>query len=145
MQKNVKPKCVKLAKRENIMFEKVQITKIEENQVEVVPLITDACINCNKGSCGKRGTPFYVVNPKQVNIKIGDIVLLKNSLAFQLFQAIFSLCLPVLAAIVGYLIMPEKESLQALGILLGFGITAAIVTIASRFLPPVKSQIDRVL
>ena len=118
MQKNVKPKCVKLAKRENIMFEKVQITKIEENQVEVVPLITDACINCNKGSCGKRGTPFYVVNPKKVEIKVGDVVSLKNSLGYQIFQAMFSLCLPVLAAIVGYLIMPEKESLQVLGILL---------------------------
>ena len=127
------------------MFEKVQITKIEENQVEVVPLITDACINCNKGSCGKRGTPFYVVNPKKVEIKVGDVVSLKNSLGYQIFQAMFSLCLPVLAAIVGYLIMPEKESLQALGILLGFGITAAIVTIASRFLPPVKSQIEKVL
>lgn len=127
------------------MFEKVQITKIEENQVEVVPLITDACINCNKGSCGKRGTPFYVVNPKKVEIKVGDVVSLKNSLGYQIFQAMFSLCLPVLAAVAGYLIMPEKESLQALGILLGFGITAAIVTIASRFLPPVKSQIDRVL
>ena len=127
------------------MFEKVQITKIEENQVEVVPLITDACIKCNKGSCGKRGTPFYVVNPKKVEIKVGDVVSLKNSLGYQIFQAMFSLCLPVLAAIVGYLIMPEKESLQALGILLGFGITAAIVTIASRFLPPVKSQIEKVL
>ena len=145
MQKNVKPKCVKLAKRENIMFEKVQITKIEENQVEVVPLITDACINCNKGSCGKRGTPFYVVNPKKVEIKIGDVVLLKNSLVFQIFQAAFSLVLPVLAAIAGYFLMPEKESLQVLGILLGFGITAAIVTITSRFFPPVNSQIDIVL
>ena len=71
--------------------------------------------------------------------------LLKNSLVFQIFQAAFSLVLPVLAAIAGYFLMPEKESLQVLGILLGFGITAAIVTITSRFLPPVKSQIDRVL
>ena len=127
------------------MFEKVQVTKIEENQVEVVPLITDACINCNKGSCGKRGTPFYVVNPKKVEISIGDVVLLKNSLLFQIFQAAFSLLLPVLAAVLGYLFMPENEGLQALGSLLGFGITAAIVTITSRFMPPVKSQIDRVI
>ena len=127
------------------MFEKVQVTKIEENQVEVVPLITDACINCNKGSCGKRGTPFYVANPKKVEISIGDVVLLKNSLLFQIFQAAFSLLLPVLAAVLGYLFMPENEGLQALGSLLGFGITAAIVTITSRFMPPVKSQIDRVI
>ena len=118
------------------MFEKVQVTKIEENQVEVVPLITDACINCDKGSCGKRGTPFYVVNPKKIDIKIGDVVSLKNSLGYQIFQAMFSLLLPVLAAVAGYFL---------LGILLGFGLTAAIVTIISRFMPPVKSQIDRVL
>lgn len=127
------------------MFEKVQIVKIEENQVLVVPLITDACINCDKGSCGKRGTPFYVLNGKKVEIKVGDVVLLKNSLSFQIFQATFSLLLPVLAAVLGYFLMPEKESLQVLGILLGFGLTAAIVTITSRYLPPVKSQIDRVL
>ena len=127
------------------MFEKVQITKIEDNQVEVVPLITDACINCNKGSCGKRGTPFFVVNPKKVEIKVGDVVLLKNSLVYQFFQAIFSLVLPVLAAVLGYFLMPEKESMQVLGVLLGFSLTTAVVTIASRFLPPVKSQIDRIL
>lgn len=127
------------------MFEKVQITKIEESQIEVVPLITDACINCNKGSCGKRGNPFYVVNPKNVEIKIGDIVILKNSLGFQLFQACFSLLLPIFAAVAGYFVMPKKEGLQVLGILLGFGITAIIVTIVSRFLPPMKSQIDRVV
>ena len=127
------------------MFEKVQVTKIEENQVEVVPLITDACINCNKESCGKRGSPFYVVNPKKVEIKIGDVVSLKNSLGYQIFQAMFSLLLPVLAAVLGYLFMPENEGLQVLGSLLGFGITAAIVTITSRFMPPVKSQIDRVI
>lgn len=127
------------------MFEKVQITKIEDNQVEVVPLITDACINCNKGSCGKRGTPFFVANPKKVEIKVGDVVLLKNSLVYQFFQAIFSLVLPVLAAVLGYFLMPEKESMQVLGVLLGFSLTTAVVTIASRFLPPVKSQIDRIL
>ena len=127
------------------MFEKVQITKIEDNQVEVVPLITDACINCNKGSCGKRGTPFFVANPKKVEIKVGDVVLLKNSLVYQFFQAIFSLVLPVLAAVLGYFLMPEKESLQVLGILLGFGLTATIVTIISRFMPPAKSQIEKVI
>ena len=127
------------------MFEKVQIVKIEENQVLVVPLITDACINCDKGSCGKRGTPFYVLNGKKVEIKVGDVVLLKNPLSFQIFQAAFSLLLPVLAAVLGYFLMPEKESMQVLGVLLGFTLTTAVVTIASRFLPPVKSQIDRIL
>ena len=88
---------------------------------------------------------IYVVNPKKVDIKIGDVVLLKTSLGFQIFQAAFSLVLPVLAAIAGYFLMPEKESLQVLGILLGFGLTAAIVTIISRFLPPAKSQIEKVI
>jgi hypothetical protein len=127
------------------MFEKVQVTKIEDNQVEVVPLITDACINCNKGSCGKRGTPFFVANPKKVEIKVGDVVQLKNSLVYQFFQAIFSLVLPVLAAVLGYFLMPEKEVLQVVGVLLGFSITATVVTVVSRFLPPAKSQIEKVI
>jgi hypothetical protein len=127
------------------MFEKVQVTKIEDNQVEVVPLITDACINCNKGSCGKRGTPFFVANPKKVEIKVGDVVQLKNSFVYQIFQAIFSLLLPVLAAVLGYFLMPEKEVLQVVGVLLGFSITATVVTVASRFLPPAKSQIEKVI
>ena len=59
--------------------------------------------------------------------------------------AAFSLLLPVLAAVLGYFLMPEKESLQVLGILLGFGLTAAIVTIISRFMPPAKSQIEKVI
>ena len=118
------------------MFEKVQIVKIEENQVLVVPLITDACINCNKGSCGKRGTPFFVANPKKVEIKVGDVVQLKNSLVYQIFQAIFSLVLPVLAAVLGYFLMPEKEVLKVVGVLLGFSSTAlkvsAVVTFTYR-------------
>ena len=38
-----------------------------------------------------------------------------------------------------------SEMVKVLGILLGFGIMVTIVTIASRFMPPVKSQIEKVI
>ena len=56
------------------MVDNALIINLSENEIQVVPLISDACINCQKSGCTKQGKPFSVVNPKNLEIKKGDIV-----------------------------------------------------------------------
>ena len=46
------------------MVDNALIINLSENEIQVVPLISDACINCQKSGCTKQGMPFSVVNPK---------------------------------------------------------------------------------
>lgn len=130
------------------MFEKVQVVDFDkngdQNKIKVIPLITEACVNCSKSNCVKRGNAFYVANPNKIELKIGNKVELKIPLKFQIAQAIFALLLPVAMSVVGYLLMPPKESLQVLGVLAGFGITTAITTLLSRYIHPQKSEIVKI-
>ena len=50
------------------MRDRAQVVAVEENDIKVVPLISDVCINCEKSSCSKRGKAFSVSNPKSCGI-----------------------------------------------------------------------------
>ena len=73
------------------MVDNALIINLSENEIQVVPLISDACINCQKSGCTKQGKPFSVVNPKNLEIKKGDIVKLKASANSQTVQGFVSL------------------------------------------------------
>lgn len=127
------------------MLERAQIIEIRTDEIIIIPLITDSCVNCTKSSCAKRGKPFSATNPNNLALTVGDIVQLKISLKYNLLQAAISLLGPIIVAIIAYFIAPPKESLQALFVIIGFILTGIIVTIISRFIHPVKSQIINVL
>jgi hypothetical protein len=59
------------------MVDNALIINLTKTEIQVIPLITDACINCEKSGCAKQGKPFSVSNPKNLEIKKGDIVKLK--------------------------------------------------------------------
>ena len=56
------------------MVDNALIINLSENEIQVVPLISDACINCEKSGCAKQGKPFSVANPKKIEIKKGEIL-----------------------------------------------------------------------
>ena len=84
------------------MVDNALIINLSENEIQVVPLISDACINCQKSGCTKQGKPFSVVNPKNLEIKKGDIVKLKASANSQTIQGFVSLIIPLMGAILGF-------------------------------------------
>ena len=123
------------------MVDNALIINLSENEIQVVPLISDACINCQKSGCTKQGKPFSVVNPKNFEIKKGDIVKLKASANSQTIQGFVSLIIPLLGAILGFFLggffanklsLNNVEMWQAIGVLLGLTITASAIFLLSK-------------
>ena len=137
------------------MVDNALIINLSENEIQVVPLISDACINCQKSGCTKQGKPFSVANPKNFEIKKGDIVKLKASVNSQTIQGFVSLIIPLLGAILGFFLggffankfsFINVEMWQAIGVLLGLTITAsAIFFLAKTILKFKKTEIVEVL
>ncbi|AEE16163.1 SoxR reducing system RseC family protein [Treponema brennaborense] len=95
------------------MREKACVLNFEKNTVWVTPLISDTCINCNRQSCAKRGTPFQATNPRKLELSCGDIVQIGSSPKAAALQGIFSLLVPVAAATAGYFLAdPAAQLLQ---------------------------------
>jgi len=123
------------------MVDNAIIIDISEKDILVRPLITDACINCEKSGCAKQGKPFSVSNPKKFEIKKGDIVKLKANSVSQTLQGFFSLIVPILGAILGFFLgeilanhfkINNVELFQASGVILGLIITSTIIFLLSK-------------
>lgn len=137
------------------MVDNAIIIDISEKDVLVRPLITDACINCEKSGCAKQGKPFSVANPKKFEIKKGDIVKLKANSVSQTLQGFFSLIVPILGAVLGFVLgeilanhfkINNVELFQASGVILGLIITSTIIFLLSKTkLQLKKSEIVEVL
>lgn len=137
------------------MVDNAIIIDISEKDILVRPLITDACINCEKSGCAKQGKPFSVSNPKKFEIKKGDIVKLKANSVSQTLQGFFSLIVPILGAILGFVLgeilanhfkIKNVELFQASGVILGLIITSTIIFLLSKTkLQLKKSEIVEVL
>ncbi|MBQ7904789.1 MAG: SoxR reducing system RseC family protein [Spirochaetaceae bacterium] len=137
------------------MVDNAIIIDISEKDILVRPLITDACINCEKSGCAKQGKPFSVSNPKKFEIKKGDIVKLKANSVSQTLQGFFSLIVPILGAVLGFVLggflanhfkINNVELFQASGVILGLIITSTIIFLLSKTkLQLKKSEIVEVL
>ena len=123
------------------MVDNAIIIDISEKDILVRPLITDACINCEKSGCAKQGKPFSVANPKKFEIKKGDIVKLKANSVSQTLQGFFSLIVPILGAVLGFVLgeilanhfkINNVELFQASGVILGLIITSTIIFLLSK-------------
>lgn len=137
------------------MVDNAIIIDISEKDILVRPLITDACINCEKSGCAKQGKPFSVANPKKFEIKKGDIVKLKANSVSQTLQGFFSLIVPILGAVLGFVLgeilanhfkIKNVELFQASGVILGLIITSTIIFLLSKTkLQLKKSEIVEVI
>ena len=127
------------------MRERAQVVSVNGGDIQVVPLISNACINCDKSMCAKRGKPFSVSNPKNVPVKCGDVVKIVSPMLHQILQALFALALPVLLGVLGYLFIPGSEGVKALAVTACFIAGAAVVFVVTHYLPPFKSEIADVL
>ncbi len=127
------------------MRDRAQIISIKDGDVKVVPLISDACINCDKSMCAKRGKSFNVSNPKKLSVKCGDIVKISSPVLHQVLQALFALAFPVLCAVLAYIFVPGSEGTKAFSVVGCFAAGAIIVFVVTHFLPPFKSEISDVL
>ena len=118
------------------MTDNALIVSVEKSQIQVVPLITGACINCANSSCAKRGKPFPVSNPKGLPISVGSIVRIQASKKMQIVQGFVALLLPIAFAVALYFLggflsqkfgWQKTELFQALGVLVGIFVPSVII------------------
>ena len=122
-----------------------KVIEVSGSTVKVVPLITDACIGCKNSTCTKQGHPFVVRNTQKLPVYPGAIVKISASPVKQGIQAFFSLCLPLAAAIAGYILTPKvcelagrvkpvTEATLIGGVFICFCAAAAFVLAFNRFI-----------
>lgn len=128
------------------MKDTVRVIALKENNiVEVVPLITDACINCKSTSCTKQGHPFTVHNSNNLPVSQNSIVKISASKTALTVQSLFSLVFPLAAAVAGYLLTPKfcrfffklenvKESALVAGVFISFACATTIVLLLNNLL-----------
>ena len=127
------------------MRDMAKVIAIDGSTVQVVPLITDACIGCKNSTCTKQGHPFVVRNTQKLPVYPGAIVKISASAVKQGIQAFFSLCLPLAAAIAGYILTPKvcalagrvkpvTEATLIGGVFICFCAAAAFVLAFNRFI-----------
>lgn len=124
------------------MRDNARVCKIKDDKVQVIPFITDACINCNAVGCPKIEKAFWVSNRKKFDLQIGTVVKIKASSFAQALQATFSLVFPILSSCGGYFligfictrffgVVQVTESIRILGVLTSFLVASAIVYLLS--------------
>lgn len=103
------------------------VKKIEGQLVQVVPMISDACVNCGSSDCEKQGKTFSVINKQNFDLKENSVVKIGVSKASQCIQGITSLLIPILCAVIGYIFAPALS--QRFGIAFSEGFQA-VATLA---------------
>ena len=117
------------------------VKKIEGQLVQVVPMISDACISCDSSDCSKQGKTFSVINKQNFDLKENSVVKIGVSKISQCLQGIAALLIPILCAVFGYIFAPAlsqrlgidfSEGFQAISVLAFFLAACLVVFVISR-------------
>lgn len=131
------------------MTEKVLVVSTGK-ALEAVHFEKDECAACTSG-CAKLKNSFEISNPRGIEVKKGNVVLVAASRKSQAIQGILSLFVPFLCAVAGYLFSPAmmkifrielKNDARAVFVLLFLILSSAAVFIITRKHPlPGKPEI----
>ncbi len=73
--------------------------------VKILPVIDGACLSCTVTGCAKRGKPFFVTNPHNIELAIGKHVKVSESKKHQAVQALVNVFLPISLAFAVYFLL----------------------------------------
>ncbi len=82
------------------------VKKVEGQRIEVVSLLSAACIACPSADCAKSGSPFHVINKKNLPLKENDIIRIAFPRVLSGILGLISLLLPLLSSVLGYILVP---------------------------------------
>lgn len=114
---------------------------IDGQNIEVVSLISDACITCSSIDCAKQGKSFHVLNKKNFAIKENNIVRIGFPRFLRGLLGIISLFVPIIASAAGFFVAPlflarfnleVTQTNTAFTVILFFLASSALVFIISR-------------
>lgn len=122
------------------MTKKMLVVSVEDNRIKTVPCEKEECSTCSMG-CDKKKTIVEVLNPKNIPVKAGTLVIIGATKTAELIQGIVSLFFPFLSAVAGYFCAEPIAALfgktissdaKALFVLLFLLVSSAIVFIVTR-------------
>ena len=114
---------------------------IEGQRIEVVSLISDACITCSSIDCAKQGKSFHVINKRNVPISENNIVRIGFPRILNGILGLISLFTPIFCSAIGFFFSPIvatklgfelTQTTKALTVIAFFFISSALVFIISR-------------
>ncbi len=109
------------------MQEKAKVVRIERDRVTVIPLDIDACIGCGNAECKKNGNTFTAVNLMGFDLSVGSEIRVGAPAKNQLKQGLLAIGLPVLLAIVAYLLTPRAVPGSGEGLRAGLALAALLL------------------
>jgi len=114
---------------------------IDGQKIEVVSLISDACVACNNISCARDGKSFHVINRKNFPLQENMIIRIGFPRILKGLLGLFSLLMPIASSVLGFLLTPYfsqrfdfavTPSSQACMVGIFFVIASLLVFIVSR-------------
>lgn len=117
-----------------------KVSRINENNVDIIPYDESACSTCS-GSCSGCRVVLQARNPKNLELKPGMTVKASVSTAFQAFCNVIALIIPVLFAVAGFFLSPclasvfhaeLTESFKAFCVLAFLFVPAAVIFVLTR-------------
>lgn len=117
------------------------VTGIDGQKIEVVSLLSDACVVCGSIDCAKQGKPFHVINKKNFPLQEDSIIRIGFPRVLSGILGVLSLLFPIASSAVGFLIAPRlslrfdfalTQSFQACVVGIFFVVSSLIVILVSR-------------
>lgn len=117
------------------------VKSIDGQKIEVVSLISDACLACNNISCAREGKSFHVINRKNLPLQENNIIRIGFPRILKGILGLFSLLMPIASSVLGFFLtsyfsqrfdFAVTPSSQACMVGIFFVVAAILVFIVSR-------------
>lgn len=82
------------------------VTGIEGQRIEVVSLVSDACVVCNSIDCARQGKSFHVLNKKNLPLHENNIIRIGFPRILNGILGLVSLLFPIASSIAGFFLVP---------------------------------------
>ena len=82
------------------------VKSIDGQKIEVVSLISDACLACNNIHCAKDGKSFHVLNKKNLPLQENNIIRIGFPRVLNGILGLISLFIPIASSVLGFLMTP---------------------------------------
>ena len=82
------------------------VKSIDGQRIEVVSLISDACVRCNSIDCARQGISFHVINKKNLPLEENSIVRIGFPRILNGILGLISLLFPICSAAFGFFFSP---------------------------------------
>ena len=119
------------------------------NEIKIIPLLKDTCLGCTSTTCAKQGKPFFVTNPKNLDIKVGSQAKITAPISQQILQALCSLFLPIGLSVTSYFLFAQfttisQATIAGISISIFFSLCGLILFISQK-VPLQKGEIAEII